>query len=71
MVYHPGILRDTLAFHGCAELFQVQFLKSFDSFPEEFIYIDTLSYPTWLNLGCSYGAYTVPAGSNDQTWNSQ
>ncbi|KAK3140983.1 hypothetical protein QOZ80_5AG0408560 [Eleusine coracana subsp. coracana] len=22
MAYHPGLLRDTLAFHGCAELFQ-------------------------------------------------
>lgn len=23
LAYHPGLLRDTLAFHGCAELFQV------------------------------------------------
>lgn len=23
VAYHPGLLRDTLAFHGCAELFQV------------------------------------------------
>jgi hypothetical protein len=22
LAYHPGLLRDTLAFHGCAELFQ-------------------------------------------------
>ena len=24
MVYHPGLVRESLAFHGCAELFQVR-----------------------------------------------
>jgi hypothetical protein len=27
LAYHPGLLRDTLAFHGCAELFQVCMLR--------------------------------------------
>lgn len=25
IAYHPGLIRDALAFHGCAELFQVNF----------------------------------------------
>ena len=32
LAYHPGLLRETLAYHGCAELFQVNcaFSPSFD-----------------------------------------
>lgn len=25
LAYHPGLVRDALAYHGCAELFQVYF----------------------------------------------
>lgn len=29
LAFHPGLLRDTLAYHGCAELFQVSCLSPF------------------------------------------
>lgn len=29
LAFHPGLLRETLAYHGCAELFQVSCLNPF------------------------------------------
>ena len=66
LAYHPGLVRDKLAYHGCAELFQVNFfnllhLYSLIEQPDTLSPSNLCSQVTWrivLNGGIGFWLYS-------------
>lgn len=56
LAYHPGLKRDALAYHGCAEIFQVP----------NFFFIYVLSQPDWGYILLKMSNQYISAGK----WNN-